>query len=449
MDPASEKTILLEDNLFYLPATAIERKSTHDCEVRPAQAVTDSSNDYLFVLPASHNEFISLADIRFLCDLEVKPSLLTDFNQNLHTYCPINNIMHSLFESVTVELNGRCISDSGKMYFIRAYLENLLGFSVEAQKSQLTSARFYLDDALETGTAQYGVYTAGAAGAAGTVTVANKSAQKRRTLIKNKVQLAGKLHCDIFQQEKPLICGVEMQIKMTRARTNLTFCAPTEGDLPTVIIRNPRLMVRKYEPSPTFLNSVAKTLLSKPVKYHIERVQMRQTTLSLGIQSANWNNLACGQIPKTVILGITTSSGFNGSCTETPFNFGHHDLAYLSAEIDGVIYPSRGYNMDFDTFQYLEAYEGLLDTLERTNDPSGELAFDRSEFVNGFVLYGFDFTVSHTGRGALSLIRNGNLNLNLRFKRPITKTLVVVAMLALDNVIQIPNNRQVIFDYAP
>ena len=57
--------------------------------------------------------------------------------------------------------------------------------------------------------------------------------------------------------------------------------------------------------------------------------------------------------------------------------------------------------------------------------------------------------MSHTGRGALSLIRNGNLNINFRFKTPLTEAVVVVAYLTYDNTIQIINNRQVIFDFAP
>jgi hypothetical protein len=176
---------------------------------------------------------------------------------------------------------------------------------------------------------------------------------------------------------------------------------------------------------------------------------MRQTTIGLGLQVHTWNNLACGQLPKTLILGLTTSSAFTGSPTESPFNFGHHDLAFVSAEIDGIIYPSQGYNMDFDTAQSLQAYEGLLDTLERLNEPTGELPFDRLEYVKGFTLYGFDFTVSHTGREALSLIRSGNLNINFRFKRPLPVVVVAIGMLTFDNTIQINNNRQVIFDYAP
>ena len=37
------------------------------------------------------------------------------------------------------------ISDASNLYFIRSYLENLLGYNSEAMKSQLTSSGFVLD----------------------------------------------------------------------------------------------------------------------------------------------------------------------------------------------------------------------------------------------------------------------------------------------------------------
>ncbi len=53
-----------------------------------------------------------------------------------------------------------------------------------------------------------------------------------------------------------------MQIKKSRSKLPLLFCGATEEDLPIVAIRNRRLLVRKYEPSSVFLNSLVNTLLS-------------------------------------------------------------------------------------------------------------------------------------------------------------------------------------------
>jgi hypothetical protein len=445
IDASLQKTILEEDNFFCLPATATERLSSHEFPVLPVQAVTDTTKDYLFVVPAQHSEFVSLSDIRFSCDLHVTGPGGVPYDDKVHTFAPVNNILHSLFDSVTIELNGRNISDTSKNYFLRAYLEDLFGFSVQAQKSQLTCAGWDLDDYLDDSTAQYGEIVANK------LEIKNKAADRRRkALMQNgKLELSGKLHCDLFYQDKPLITGVEMVIKMSRSRTAHSFCAPTDASLPSVAVRNPCLKLRKFVPTPVFLNSVAKTLLSTPVKQMLPRVQMRVTTFASGLQTVTWNNLACGQLPKTIIIGLQSSATYNGSCLETTCNFEHWNLSYIATEVDGVLHPSNGYNMDYDTGCSLQAYEGLLDTLERLNEPCGELPFDRYKYAKGYTFYGFDLTVGHTGQSSVSLIRNGNLNVNFRFKRAINEAVCAVALLVFDNTVQINNNRQVAFDFAP
>ena len=78
------------------------------------------------------------------------------------------------------------------------------------------------------------------------------------------LQLSGKIHCDLFQQDKPLIPGVSLSIKMVRARNVLTFTALTNAGVPRAIIRKPRLFVRKYEPSAGYMNALSKRLLRAP-----------------------------------------------------------------------------------------------------------------------------------------------------------------------------------------
>jgi hypothetical protein len=448
IDEASERTILTEDNFFYLPATATERVSSHDIPIRPAQAVNDDTNDYVFVVPASYSEFTSLADVRFKCDLVVTPPNNAVFDEKIHSYAPINNILHSLFDSVQVQLNGRVISDSSHTYFLRAYLESLLGYTKQTQLSQLTCAGWEIDTELEKADSSYATPTV--AGAA--LAVHNEGANKRRKMVTvtgSPIQLSGKLHCDLFQQDKPLITGVELTIKMTRTRAKLSFCAADDNGLPTIGIRNPCIWIRRYVPSPAFSNAFAKTILTKSVKYHIPRGTIRTATLTQGLQSSVWSNVACGQLPKTMILGIVSNSAYTGSATETPYAIMPYDLSFISAEIDGINYPSQGYSLDFASNNTLDGYEGLLDTLDRLNDPTGELVFDRYDYKKGYALYGFDFTTAHTGRAALDVIRNGNLNVHFRFGTALPKAVVTFALLSFDNVMQINNNRQVSFDFAP
>src|SRR5208282_5016679 len=125
----------------------------------------------------------------------------------------------------------------------------------------------------------------------------------------------------------------------------------------------------------------------------------------------------------------------------------HFDLMSIYAEINGKIYPNNSYDLNFPNHFSLRAYEGLLDTLGRLNEPSGELVFDRHKYNNGYTLFGFDFTSSHTGLNSVALVKQGNLNIHLKFRVDLPETIVVFAMLIYDNVTEITNNRDIIFNF--
>ncbi|OWA54005.1 hypothetical protein BV898_18428 [Hypsibius exemplaris] len=62
-------------------------------------------------------------------------------------------------------------------------------------------------------------------------------------------------------------------------------------------------------------------------------------------------------------------------------------LAQISCEVDGQSFPGRPYTADFDKFQSLECYEGLLETFEKRHDPHGEFWFDRENYAGGYSLH--------------------------------------------------------------
>lgn len=51
----------------------------------------------------------------------------------------INNMLHSLFKTVTLKINGEIVSSSPEFYYYKAYLENLLTFSKNVKQSWLQS----------------------------------------------------------------------------------------------------------------------------------------------------------------------------------------------------------------------------------------------------------------------------------------------------------------------
>ena len=110
---------------------------------------------------------------------------------------PVNNILHSLFQDVKVTLGNRTVSDTGCNYAYRSYMESLLFHTRDNADSVLSNAGFKID-------------TAGAFNNLDT----NLGATWRRTVFSRGdfVQLSGKLSCDIFQQDKPQLHGISMEI---------------------------------------------------------------------------------------------------------------------------------------------------------------------------------------------------------------------------------------------
>ena len=67
---------------------------------------------------------------------------------------------------------------------------------------------------------------------------------------------------------------------------------------------------------------------------------MRQMTINVSQQFAEWPNLETGQLPKVMLLTMTQSEALLGSHNTNPFFFHHFDLMHLSAEIYGKVYPA-------------------------------------------------------------------------------------------------------------
>lgn len=64
-------------------------------------------------------------------------------------------------------------------------------------------------------------------------------------------------------------------------------------------------------------------------------------------------------------------------------------------------------------------------------------------------MYEFDLGPSGTSKGALTIIKQGELNLNLKFKTALPEGIMIMTFLVFDETISIKNIEQAIFDFKP
>ena len=113
-----------------------------------------------------------------------------------------------MFSSLSVSLNGKLVTLHESNYDYKAYLEKLLNYGSAASGTHLLSSVWFLDSPTTDGALKKN------AGHATRLHYLGNS---------NTIELFRRLHADLFNSDKMLINGVDMNIKVTRASEVFIF----------------------------------------------------------------------------------------------------------------------------------------------------------------------------------------------------------------------------------
>ena len=188
---------------------------------------------------------------------------------------PVNLFFHSLLGQLGISLNGRTISDGSSTFPYRAYLETLLSYGEEAKTIRLTSSLFYKDTA---GKMDKPDPTKGNADV-------NLGLKKRAsfTCESKVVDMIGRLHGDIFKQEKYLLDMVKVRLRLDRSKKQFCLiCAETKPNF-KVKLQDAVLIVRKVHISSNAYLGIASVLKEDTAKYPVRRVVRKSYSISAGI----------------------------------------------------------------------------------------------------------------------------------------------------------------------
>lgn len=437
----SQPVISPESQLFSLPSTLSESFETFDVELGPTTSVTDS-NYVEFAVTASESEYIMMSAIRFRCLVTITKQVTdpvtkqvkTEFISETDSISVVNNLVSSLWRDVEVSIEDKAITSATNMYGYRALLENLIGYSQRGADAVLQNGVWALDKGADRDS----------------FTLNDGLTKRRKAISGGPVELSGPLHVSLFQQSRPLISGVKMKIRMIPHLQNFFFLnGATNAGTPTSLsITKPRLVVRKMIASPSYKVAVEKLLMEgQTCKYPIERVQMKSFTIPSGSSSLTLENVVSGQLPKHAIICMVEQDSFSGAYSKNPYDFKHFDLNHLALEIDGRLIPAKALSPNFESKQYLDSYEQLLDSMGRLHMPDPYLAFDRWDYINGNTIFGFDLTPSKSGLGSMALVHRGNMRIHLGWAKALPSTITLIIRFAYDNVVEITRDRMINYDF--
>jgi len=420
-----------ELELFSLPPTQTTIEGTQWVYYKPISSLTDDA-PIEFVVPGQGDEYIDLAHT--MLSMRVRINSLAEKPDATAKVGPVNNLLHSMFSQVDVFLNQKLVSPPSNAYAYRAYIETLLNYGYGAKSSHLTSVLWYND----------------VAGKMDDLTDANTGLANRRSYLgaNETVDLLGHLHCDIFNQERFLINGVEMRLRLVRT-SNAFSLLSTSKDF-DIRILEASLLVRRAKISPGILLAHARALSKSTAKYPLTRVEVKAISMPAGVHGDTLDNVILGQIPKRIIIGFVDNKAFNGNRSLNPFNFQNYKINYLSLYADGVQIPSKPLQPDFTKVGgYVDAYHTLFSGTGIHFLNQGN-CISRGSYPNGYCLFAFDLTpdLSANSSSHWNLVRHGSVRIEVRFAEALASTVNCIVYAEYDNVLEIDSSRQVIVDFS-
>ena len=425
-----------EIDIFSLPPTQTSIDSSLFMQYNPVSALSQGA-PIEFLVVGNGSEYIDLAHTMLRVRAQISPNNADDNTK----VAPVNNFLHSLFNQVDVFFNHKQVSQPNNSYPYRAYLEDLFNFGRNAKESHLRAGLWITD------TAGKMEALPDAAGEG------NKGMKERQTytLGAKTVDLIGHLHCDVFNQNRFLINGVDLKLRLIRSSDNFSLMDSSVNSIFSVNLLEASLIIRKVKINPGVLLSHASMLAKTTAKYPVVKVDIKSFTINSGVTGETIDNIIIGALPKRIIIGFVDNKAFNGDRKLNPFNFQHFNLNYLSLYVDGQQLPTSALQPNFDPANpnYIDSYLTLFSGsgIHYLNEGN---TIDRKVYPLGYSLHAFDLSadLSANCSSHWNLIKHGTVRLEVRFKTPLAQTINCLIYAEHDNVIEIDSNRQVIVDYS-
>ncbi len=340
---------------------------------------------------------------------------------------PVNLALHSLFSQVDIEVQQRPVSSTGgQNYGYKSYIETLLRHGSDAENSFLQCQAYYRD-------------TAGYMDSSVPEPTGNNGFKKRHMLFDAgaTVDLSGPLMSDICSQQRALLNGLELQIKLWPAKDPFCLMSDVAEAKFRMEIVDASFRLCKIVPIPAVLLAHSETLSKTPAIYPFTRVEIKSFQLNAKQYGFSLEDLFQSQIPNRVTVGMVTAAAYDGSYVTNPYNFQHFNLTNLALHLDDRSVPGEELSMNYADASYMNAYRSLFSS----TDEEG-VNISRFEYPAGYTLYIFRLTPDNLQPNLPSKMR-GNVRLIGRFSEPLPANVTLIAYAEFEHELSVDLARNV------
>ena len=422
-----------ELDLFTVPPTQ-NIVDSHVVEHQP-KAFLDSGGPIEFLIPGSGDDYLDLANT--MLHVQVKVTRANGEDLDLaDPVGPVNNWLHSLFSQVDVYLNGTLVTFSTNTYAYRAYIETLLSYGTDAKVTQLTIQLWHKDTASNMDAVEI---VDGVAANAGFVA-------RRANIVRSRVvDMMGRLQVDMFLQNKFLINGVDVKIRLVRSKAAFAHMAGGPNPDYRITIVNAALFAKKTTLNPTVQMAHIKALERSTVKYPLRSVDCKVYSIPAGARSHTHENLFLRTLPKRLVLCCIDNDAYNSAYDKNPFHAKNNANSFHAVYVDGRHIPSKPFQPNFEDDLFVRSYMSLFTSTGKIWQDEGN-GLTRSDFRYGYIFFGFDMTPDQCDGPCFHLVQKGNLRIELHFRIALPTTVNVIAYAEFESALEIDKNRNIICD---
>ena len=333
---------------------------------------------------------------------------------------PINCIHQTAWRQIDVEANNVNLIKANNLNPYEVMFKTLLRYGSDAKATHLAGIGYYTEEA--------GMLDE--IGLDGRLSVI-----KRWWLYSHgkTVDLEGPLMLDALQLNgRPLLNGVNLTLKFyPQDKAFFTMCNMDEDEY-TVEIVDIYLKICKIEVSDAIILAHSEALKESNAVYPFTRCETKAFTYSKGLSNITMDDLFHGRVPSRIVLGMVSADAFNGNARKNPFNFKHYNVSDIALTVDGLSVPGKALQLggwpDGETTegrQYIDAYLNLSEVSGTMGQNAGN-AITIEQFAQGYSLFAFNLDPQLKPGNYMNLVCQGNVRLEIRFKKALPETMVAV-----------------------
>ena len=393
--------------LAYSPQKFVQEDIDHSYHVALTPHNTIIQGNQLIFHIEGGADFTDLANTVMECEIRIR-SLADEAVATTKNITPVNNILHSMFSQVQVQLKDTIVTHASPNYGYQAYFENLLNYSKGSKDTWMTSVGWCMDEA-----DKFDEPT-------------NAALAKRRAWITEDklLKLRGKLTADVSNQPLLIPSHVDVTFTLTPQRANFAL-QNFEQDVDYKIeLVSAKLVARKVKLHPHRVAEFERHIAKAPVRLPTSQVKVTTLSIPSGLSSFTQNAVFSGELPQMIVCGLVSNSAYTGDKKKNPFNFAHVGLNHIQLKVNELLVPTYPLAPNFKEKNVQECYESLYHVVGRWGDDwSNGLTVD--DYCGGSAIYGFMTSQDSLCRGD-SPASLGAIDVSLKFDTALTETMTLV-----------------------